>query len=82
MEDDIEILETIRYRGYDIAVIDPGETRDLGERYFIVTAKDGETAEFWDLDDAEEHINALEDGPGESYEDANAEHRLRKYQLV
>lgn len=77
-----DILEELTYRGYKIDVVDPGGPDDLGERYFIVQKKDGDVAEFWDLDHAEEYINELEDGPGESYEDANAEHRLRKYQLV
>jgi hypothetical protein len=80
MEDDFETLECRDYRGYTIAVLDT--TGELKDRYFIVTGKDGETAEFWDLDEAERYIDELEDGPGESYEEANAEHVLGIAQLI
>lgn len=80
MEDDFEAIETREHRGYTIAVLDT--TGDLYDRYFIVTGKDGETAEFWDLDKAEGYIDELIDGPGESYEEANAEHMLSLRQLV
>lgn len=75
-----DIIETRQHRGCAIAVLDT--TGDLKDRYFIVTGPDGETAEFWDLDKAEEYIDELLDGPGESYEEANEEHRLRSWQLV
>lgn len=78
MEEDI--LERRIHRGHTIAVLDT--TGDLKDRYFIVTGKDGETAEFWDLDEAEHYIDELLDGPGEDRDEANEEHKLRSWQLV
>jgi hypothetical protein len=80
MEDDFEAVECYEHRGYTITVLDT--SGELANRYFIVTGKDGETAEFWDLDEAFGYIDELEDGPGESYEEANAEHVLGKAQLI